>query len=343
MLIIPPLIFLGVLEGFAFIWEKQQAQGQYAWELVASRRIELDVYRSPGAGYTLMKPGKQYEYQGIPVVINDKGLRSPATSYEKPEESYRILSLGDSIAMGWAVQVEDLYSQRLAEYLPSVDGRPIEVINAGVPGWNLENELSFLQAEGMKYNPDLVILEITLPNDIFGDSALVAQRPGFIDFLRAHTNFWPFLTIQMRWIEARAQGHDRIPVIDPPHFAAAYFPEDPAHAKWDEITGLVGAMESHLEAAGIPMLVVLFPIEDQVFDPTFSTVPQEVLMGWMAEAQIPAVDLLPAYQAACAAKPGGPCTLEDRYLFADVWMHPSPLGNEIAAQQIAEALAEMVK
>jgi len=34
---------------------------------------------------------------------------------------------------------------------------------------------------------------------------------------------------------------------------------------------------------------------------------------------------------------GGACQLEDRYLFADVWMHPSAYGHEMTAVEL-EAL-----
>jgi hypothetical protein len=49
-------------------------------------------------------------------------------------------------------------------------------------------------------------------------------------------------------------------------------------------------------------------------------------------------DLLPPFQQACRVKPGGRCQVEDRYLLADVWMHPSAVGNTLAAQAIKEAL-----
>ena len=76
---------LAILEGVAFIWEKQQAKGQYAWELVASRRIKFTNYYTPGAGYTLMDPGKHYEWINIPVDINSAGFRGPEFTIEKPE------------------------------------------------------------------------------------------------------------------------------------------------------------------------------------------------------------------------------------------------------------------
>jgi hypothetical protein len=54
------------------------------------------------------------------------------------------------------------------------------------------------------------------------------------------------------------------------------------------------------------------------------------------------LDLLPAFQRACLAKPGGACQLEDRYLFADVWMHPSAYGSKVAATELKEVLAGML-
>ncbi|RPI86207.1 MAG: hypothetical protein EHM41_09265, partial [Chloroflexi bacterium] len=94
--ILAPVLMLGILEISAYFWERTQAQGLYAWELVASRRIETIPYLQPGAGYTLLKPGRRYQWQSIPVEINSKGLRSPETAYEKPTGVYRILNLGDS-------------------------------------------------------------------------------------------------------------------------------------------------------------------------------------------------------------------------------------------------------
>jgi phospholipase/lecithinase/hemolysin len=53
------------------------------------------------------------------------------------------------------------------------------------------------------------------------------------------------------------------------------------------------------------------------------------------------VDLLPVFRKACQQKPGGACQLEDRYLFADVWMHPSAYGHKLTADAIEPVLADM--
>jgi phospholipase/lecithinase/hemolysin len=66
-------------------------------------------------------------------------------------------------------------------------------------------------------------------------------------------------------------------------------------------------------------------------DETYPTLPQEFLTAQAAEAGIPVLDLLPAFRQACLEKLGGACHREDRYLFADVWMHPSAYGHQLAA------------
>lgn len=340
--IVVPLLFLGLLEGVAYIWEQRQANGLYAWELVASRRMIWEEHPSPGAGYTLMKPGSHYEWQGISVDINSHGLRQPEISYEKAPSTIRILNLGDSVAMGWGVREEITYGHQLEVLLneKATGDQQYEVINAAVPGWNLENELAYLQAEGLKYQPDLILLDLTLVNDVYGKSALLAQnRPAPIEWLRSNTYFWPFLTVQLRTMQARSQGRDRIDVIDPPTRPESYFPLDAEDERWANFWGLVLDINQLAKENNVPVVLILFPLEFQVLDENYPTVPQDLLMAKAAEAGIPAVDLLPIFRQACQEKPGGACQLEDRYLFADVWMHPSDLGHIITATQLEKALA----
>lgn len=349
MILAGPLFLLGLFEGVAYAWEKAKANDVYAWELVASRRIELIQYPEPGAGYTLMRPGSSYEWQGIPVIINSHGLRGPETTYDKPAGTTRILNLGDSVAMGWGVREEETYGRRLEQALNEetanirlYGNQNVEVINAGVPGWNPANELAYLQAEGLSYEPDLILLDLTLVNDIYGKSALLAnQSPPIIEWLRTNTHFWPFLSIQVRTLQARADGRERIDVIDPPTQPSSYFPLEPTAERWDELWDSIKTMQELAEEHNARFALILFPLEHQVLDREYSTLPQELLVAKAAEAGIPVLDLLPAYQQACAEKPGGPCQLEDRYLFADVWMHPSAYGHALTTAEIMTFLDEL--
>jgi lysophospholipase L1-like esterase len=343
---IGPLLLIGLLEGMAYIWERTQANSLYAWELVASRRMVWEEHPTPGAGYTLMKPVSHYKWQGIPVDMNSHGLRGPETTYEKPPATFRILNLGDSIVMGWGVREENTYGRRLEAMLNEESSGDLrfEVINAGVPGWNLENALAYLQAEGLNYEPDLILLGLTLTNDIKGDSALLAdnQQP-LIKWLRSNTYFWPFLTIQLRWLEARAQGRERIDVIDPPTSPDKYFPTDPESEQWKEFWDQVSAVNRLAQEKDVPVVLIIFPLEFQVIDEGYPTLPQQLLTARAKEAGIPAVDPLLAFQQACQEKPGGACQWEDHYLFADVWMHPSAKGHKLIADELKVFLSRMVE
>jgi GDSL-like Lipase/Acylhydrolase family len=344
--IMGPLLLVGLLEGTAYVWERRQAKGLYAWEMVASRRMVWVKYYEPGAGYTLMKPGGHYEWQSIPVDINSHGLRGPETSYEKPSGTFRILNLGDSVVMGWGVREDDTYGRRLESLLNQEGNSDLhfEVINAGVPGWNLENSFAYLQAEGLKYKPDLILLGLTLANDIKGKSALLADnQPAPIKWLRSNTYFWPFLTVQLRWMEARTHGRERIDVIDPPTDPDKYFPPDPEAEQWKEFWNQVLVIERLAKDNNIPVALVIFPLEFQVIDETYPTLPQELLTAKARAAGISVVDPLPAFRQACFEKPGGACQLEDHYLFADVWMHPSAEGHKLIADVLESFLTRMIE
>jgi hypothetical protein len=343
--IVSPLLLIGLLEGLAYVWERRQANSLYVWELVASRRMVWEQHPTPGAGYTLIKPDSHYEWQGIPVNINSHGLRGPETTYEKPPATIRILNLGDSVAMGWGIREENTYGRQLEALLneQGIGDLRYEVINAGVPGWNLENALAYLQAEGLRYDPDLILLDLTIANDIKGKSALLGndnQSP--IQWLLDHTYFWPFLTVQLRWMEARAEGRKRIDVIDPPTNPDKYFPPDPEAEQWTEVWNLVLDINRLARENNVRVVLILFPLEFQVLDENYPTLPQKVFMAKAAEAGIPALDLLPAFRHACREKPDGACQLEDRYLFADVWMHPSAYGHRVTATELGAVLAGML-
>lgn len=111
------------------------------------------------------------------VRINQKGLRDREHSYERLNDSGRILVLGDSFAWGYGVEESERFSQRLETSLG------VEVINAGVSGYSTDQELLWFQNEGVKYDVDLVIL-VFCGNDI-GDNEreivnTIYYKPRFV-------------------------------------------------------------------------------------------------------------------------------------------------------------------
>jgi len=101
--------------------------------------------------------------------FNSKGLRGLEYSYDKADNEYRILVLGDSFAHGYTVEFKQLFSEVLKNILNNTrkaGGRYYEVINSGTGGWSTDQELLFFQTEGKKYSPDLAILMLS-SNDVW--------------------------------------------------------------------------------------------------------------------------------------------------------------------------------
>jgi len=117
-------------------------------------------------------------YRKYRITTNSKGLRSPETSYSKPDGVYRIVVLGDSFTFGHGVNDHETFSRCLDRRLNS-GKRKYEVINAGVSGYGSWEQLEWLKTEGYKYNPDLIITAFCENNDFLDNYiAVIAEGHG---------------------------------------------------------------------------------------------------------------------------------------------------------------------
>lgn len=97
------------------------------------------------------------EYR-ITMRTNSKGIRADREiPYEKTDGVKRIVLLGDSFAMGYGVNLEDTFLSQMQKTLEE-SGVNSEIVNMGVPTYGNAEELILLMEEGLKYQPDLVLL-----------------------------------------------------------------------------------------------------------------------------------------------------------------------------------------
>lgn len=115
-------------------------------------------------GFTGFHVGPRRVYR-VRETMNSKGIRGPEYPCEKPPGEFRILVLGDSYAEGYTVMFEDLFSEVLKRELNDRAGKAVQVINAGTGGYSTDQELLWFETEGIKYQPDLVIL-LFCDNDV---------------------------------------------------------------------------------------------------------------------------------------------------------------------------------
>lgn len=141
-----------------------------AAELLA-RRFTYQWVAEPGCG----QDDPLYHHKAVPesvcrsktdewdivVTHNKLGLRDREFSYEKPAGVKRVLVLGDSFTEGHGVASEATFPKVLEKKLVD-SGKKVEVINAGISSYSPSLEYLYLKNEGLKFNPDLVIVEVDL-------------------------------------------------------------------------------------------------------------------------------------------------------------------------------------
>jgi len=119
----------------------------------------------PRAGASTLIEGKR-------VSINARGYRGRELSLPRSRERTRVVVLGDSIAFGLGVSDEETFVNRL-----DVRNNGIEAANLAVQGYGPGQELLVLLGDGLRQDPDVVVLAFCLDND-FADAVLPISLYG---------------------------------------------------------------------------------------------------------------------------------------------------------------------
>jgi len=139
--------------------------------------------------------------------VNEQGFRDDRDfAYDKRDDTLRIVVLGDSHTQGFEVRQDHTYAAVIERYLDS-RGLESEVINTGVSGFGTAEEAVFLEYEGLRYHPDVVVLgfyandfDDNIKSDLFrikNDDLVInktAHVPG-VRILKFHNAIGP-----LRWL-----------------------------------------------------------------------------------------------------------------------------------------------
>ncbi len=115
------------------------------------------------------------------MTTNARGFRGPMPARAKPAGALRVVAIGNSSTFGWGVNDDETYPAQLGRALrAALPGRPIEVMNAGVPGFTSFQGRRLLADEVLPLAPDFVVLAFG-----FNDSRRAASTDSAFDAARA--------------------------------------------------------------------------------------------------------------------------------------------------------------
>ncbi len=237
-----------------------------------------------------LKPDFDGFYPWVRVRTDDAGHRVPRETRVPP--TGKILFVGDSVTFGFGVRSEESFPFRFGEHI----GRPQDVANAAVPGYNLEQVLGILREELRRSRPEAVFYGLCL-NDIGS-----ATRPIEYEDINPHRKrmreggflsssmLVAFLQRRLQRLGARFDGSQGGPVsrvsflrdLDGPEMAQSLATFD---LQWAEL-------EQIHRQTGIPVTVLILPFREQVEEHPEWRAPQEFLADKCASSPIVCLDPL---------------------------------------------------
>jgi hypothetical protein len=237
--------------------------------------------------YTLRaaRPNAEFWYTSVDgkwrFRTNSRGMRNERDfPYEKPAGAFRVLNLGDSHTFGTEARQGFTFAAVTERMLA---GRKLraEGLNAGVSGFSTAEALAFLENEGVRYRPDVVVLgfyandfEDNLKAGLFAleDGRLAEKKHEHIPGVKIQNLIYRFAAV--RWLSENSYFYSLVFNIVWEHFkvlasrhARASLPTEYAVAKGDgptqpEIdlaTALVLRMQAFCRERGIRFIVVDIP------------------------------------------------------------------------------------
>lgn len=297
----------------------------------------LEIYEADPQLYWKLKPNQDCftKVNRLPVHVNAHGTRGPEFTMEKPANTIRILTLGDSRTFGWGLADDETYSRRLETLLRThfPAGKKVEVINAGVNAWSYSQMMVYLREFGVKFQPEFVVLAEANLWTQFSEK----NSPEFVrsfmwrvrlkNFLRHFAIYHYVVEVQLQQFYER--NRTKFIPVDPKQ--DQLFKEqqqsDPNAFFREAIEGVCAtAQTNHIK----PVLVFL----PAVWDLTSTNVPTVLAVKRAAAEKfsVPLVDMTDAM------RPGG----KELYLDADP-AHLDAKGNALVAEKLFECLTNQLK
>jgi len=293
------VLFLGLLEGGARLWERRRPPkkiADYIWDW--EERWDGDFY-TVGSDAIGWPPWQEF---------NPDGLRDRARPTEKLPGTWRVVALGDSVTMGAGIEASEAWPQRLeARY--AREGRPVEVLNVALWGWSTRQEVIAYRRFGRARKPDQVLLAVCL-NDIPELQNNLTRPPEWLESLFKRS------ALVRRVVDAEGREIGSVEQLFREPGSAT------VHEAFGRFFDEVRALRRDVEADGAKLVVLVLPFRLQVLPKAPEPTAQQAILAFCKSEGLRCLDLLPPLRAA-----GAPA-------FVD-YDHLSAAGSDIVADFVA--------
>jgi lysophospholipase L1-like esterase len=148
-------------------------------EVVQIEKWRMKLSSNPLIGYEPIPNfdtrGKSLQYYSHHGISNNMGFRDHNWEKRKPEDTTRIVLLGDSVAEGlWVEHSDDIFATKLSRLLKE-SGKKIDLLNFAVSGYNTRQEIETFKEKALQFDPDVVLIAYCLNDTQKDDGHIVEQ------------------------------------------------------------------------------------------------------------------------------------------------------------------------
>ena len=266
-------------------------------------------------------PGSSGSLAGVTVHINSHGFRGEELKPSQGDSDILAAVIGDSIVFGQGVPENGTLPVHIEHILEAETGPvSVEVLNAGVRGYDMDEYLIYLKERVLPLGPDFVVLVITEIND----TRLEPSRLSSDKIEKWSKSWWfelPFVKPLMAG--AYAEEVNRVFVE---YVGEIYDPNGP---HWPVFVGRLKTFQNICKDNDIGLLVITFPMisEENMFKKE-----RKQLQNTLDEMGIKWVDPMPELSMHKA----------DELVVSRDDFHPNGKALRIAAEMAAAPLSRMI-
>jgi len=292
---------------------------------------DMEAARKGAELCTATSEAPELIYTGIPghCGTNSQGYRDHEYSFRKDPGVFRAVVIGDSVAAGLGVDMEDTFAKVLERRLNSAwaaEGKRAEVVVLALNGYSTSQQLYLLEHQAFRYAPDVVVWSYVLNDpadpvyhDANGQIGAYHFRPKLhiVSFIKEKLFL---IREKFRWHNCKRGEYHAL-------LHCAYR---------EEIRSDIARIAAVSAAHGVPVIFMIHPVFEEADDfNRYSLAPVHAALAADASAVgLSVLDLLPAYKA---YKPRE--VARSTATGIDPW-HPNKAGHRVAAEALFDYLRQ---
>lgn len=302
----------------------------------------------------VLKPNHYFNLKKYKFRTNRLGFRiADNIAFEKNEDVFRVVVLGDSIVFGYGTIEAFTISSRIEQYLNryNIPGKKnVQALNLAVPGYNMTQYLAVLKKYGLKYKPDVIVVGLAIINDFDGffmtyltngllNPVPVFDSTGYNYNHKSPSRFlWNSYLFRSMYYKFAVSWEQLIKgPKNPPGEDRRYRRRLPASCDssdeiWDNIKKILDEFKTISDKNETKILFLLFPTAEQLFYRNSKTpVPrttQDIIIKLLDDRELSYIDLFDYYNSYYLASKELP--------YCDLSSHPDNAGHRIAAHHTVD-------